>query len=203
MVHKRHRTVATGLAIFVGLALVGSGSIEAFGQAPPTPVAANSGQLTSALGALNAAHANSGALVNAAPQSKVGKIAAYDNAMLTALALPDATPAESAYRDQQIAAARATYLAAAANKPLDPAVVAKVDNMLGLPASNPALGASDEAPVLPSSGRDIGHGAIGSHVDTARPVIGRPEVGRPDVTRPNLPRPSIERPDISRPNIPH
>lgn len=200
MIRGRYGKNPIGLVIFTGLALFASGRVEAFGQSRPTPIAANSGQLTSALGALNAAHANSEALGNAAPQSEVGKIAAYDNAMLAALALPDATPAEAAYRDQQIAAARATYLAAAANKPLSPAVVAKVDSLLALPASNPDLGVSGGGPVFANAGRDVGNEVV--RADPARPVIGRPEVGRPGFIRPNVPRPSIERPNISRPNIP-
>ncbi len=60
--------------------------------------------------------------------------------MQTALALPDATPAEIAARDQAIASARSIELAAAANHPLSPPVVARVDALLGLPPSDPALG---------------------------------------------------------------
>jgi hypothetical protein len=88
---------------------------------------------------LNAAHASPTALSHAAPGSRVGQIAAYDNAMLTALAMPAATPAQIAARNAAIAAAR-TQLASASNKILTPVVVARVDNMLGLAATDPTLG---------------------------------------------------------------
>ena len=101
---------------------------------------AGHGALASALGALNAAHASPKALAHAAPTSRVGLIAAYDRAMLAALAMPTATPAEIAARNAAIAAARQNQLAAAANKGLTPAVVSRVDALLGLPPSNPALG---------------------------------------------------------------
>ncbi|MDA8048987.1 MAG: hypothetical protein M0002_03100 [Rhodospirillales bacterium] len=60
--------------------------------------------------------------------------------MLAAPALPDATQAEVAVRDQAIASARSVELAAAANKPLSPAVVAQVENLPGLPPTDPMLG---------------------------------------------------------------
>lgn len=101
---------------------------------------ANSGEISRALGALNAAHANAQALASAAPNSEVGRIAAYDRAMLAALALPDTTPAEIIARDHAIAAARHFQLALAAKKPLRAAVVRRVDTLLGLPPSDPALG---------------------------------------------------------------
>jgi hypothetical protein len=101
--------------------------------------AASGMQMASALGALNAVHASSTALAHAAPGSKVGQIAAYDNAMLAALAMPGDTPAQVAARNAAIAAARA-QLAAATNKTLTPDVVAAVDNRLGLPTTDPTLG---------------------------------------------------------------
>jgi hypothetical protein len=101
---------------------------------------ADYGALASALGALNAAHASPTARANAAPESQVGLIAAYEQAMLAALALPAETPEQVAARDAAIAAARAGQLDAAANKPLSPEVVARVDSLLGLPPSDPALG---------------------------------------------------------------
>jgi hypothetical protein len=102
-------------------------------------MAPSSGQLASALGALNAAHASPAALAHAAPGSKVGQIATYDRAMLTALAMPDITPAQIAARNAAIAAARG-QLAAASNKSLTPPVVARVDDLLGLPATDPTIG---------------------------------------------------------------
>lgn len=63
--------------------------------------------------------------------------------MLAALAMPTGTPAEIAARNAAIAAARSQELEEAANKPLSPAVVAQVDQLLGLPPTNPALGVVD------------------------------------------------------------
>ena len=67
-------------------------------------------------------------------------MAAYENAMLAALAMPSLTPAQTASRNQAIASARSTQLAAASTKALSPAVVAQVDQLLGLPNTNPNLG---------------------------------------------------------------
>lgn len=187
------------------LAIPGLGLEQAHAQ---PPVAASSGQLTSALGALNAGHANAAALANAAPQSEVGKIATYDKAMLAALSLPTATPAEVTYRDQQIAYARDTYLVDAANKPLSPAVVAKVDNMLGLPTSDPTLGVADTADAFHGVGQsfkqneNIIHANV-DHPSIDRPHIEHPNIQRPQIERPEIQRPQIERPDIERPQIPH
>ncbi|MBL8696817.1 MAG: hypothetical protein JNK67_00505 [Alphaproteobacteria bacterium] len=97
--------------------------------------------ISAALGALNAAHASPTARANAAPNSRVGRIAAYEDAMHVALAMPEATPAQRAAKADAIAAARAQELAAAANKPISPAVVARVDSLLGLPPTDPTLGA--------------------------------------------------------------
>jgi hypothetical protein len=60
--------------------------------------------------------------------------------MLSALAMPARTPEEAALRDRAVAAARSQDLAAAANRPLSAAVVERVDQMLGLPATDPSLG---------------------------------------------------------------
>ncbi|TXL73948.1 hypothetical protein FHP25_18655 [Vineibacter terrae] len=97
------------------------------------PVSASNAQLASALGALNAAHASAQARSVAAPNSRVGTIAAYDKAMLSALSMPLSS------RDPAIAGAR-RQLAAASNKTLTPAVVARVDSLLGLPPTDPNLG---------------------------------------------------------------
>jgi hypothetical protein len=104
------------------------------------PGLANSHSIASALGALNASHASPTALSHAAPNSQVGKIAAYDKAMVAAINMPSATPAQIAARQAAIADARSTQLAAASNKSLTPAVVAQVDKNLGLPAVDPTLG---------------------------------------------------------------
>jgi len=88
---------------------------------------------------LNAAHASPTALSHAAPGSRVGQIAAYDKAMVAALAMPAATSVQTAARNAAIAAAR-TQLASASNKTLTPAVVARIDHMLDLPATDPTLG---------------------------------------------------------------
>jgi hypothetical protein len=180
--------------------VLGLGLKPAYAQ--QAPLAASSGQLTSALGALNAAHANAAALANAAPQSEVGKIATYDKAMLVALALPTATPAEITYRDQQIAYVRTTYLVAAANKPLSPAVVAKVDSLLGLPASDPSLGVVDTADTINGVGQGVGQGNV-VHDNIDRPSMDRPSIDRPNINRPDIQRPNIQRPSIERPQIPH
>jgi hypothetical protein len=102
---------------------------------------ASHGQISSALGALNAAHASPVALAHAAPSSRVGVMAAYDHAMVNALGMPATTPAQIAARNAAIGAAR-SQLAVSANKQVTPAVATRVDTLLGLPASDPSLGAS-------------------------------------------------------------
>jgi hypothetical protein len=67
-------------------------------------------------------------------------IAAYDKAMIAALAMPATTPAQIQARNAAITQARETQLAPAANKGLTPAVVSQVDKTLGLPQSDPSLG---------------------------------------------------------------
>lgn len=96
--------------------------------------------IAGALGALNAAHASPRARDVAAANSRVGRIAAYENAMRDALAMPEATQAQRAAKADAIAAARTHELAAAANKPISPDVVTRVDSLLGLPPSDPTLG---------------------------------------------------------------
>jgi hypothetical protein len=81
-------------------------------------------------------------MAHAAPTSTVGMIGAYHNAMMTALAMPTSTPAQTAARNAAIAAARTDVLAQAANKGLTPSVVSTVDRQLGLPATDPTLGVS-------------------------------------------------------------
>ena len=104
---------------------------------------ASSGQMSSALGALNAAHASPIALNHAASGSRVGHIATYDKAMLTALAMPTNTPVAIAAQTAAIAAAR-TRLAANTNKTLTAQVVTKVDGYLGLGPSDPTIGAAPQ-----------------------------------------------------------
>jgi hypothetical protein len=98
------------------------------------------GSLAATAGALNAAHASQTALSHAAPNSRVGQIATYDAAMKAAVAMPASTPAQITARNAAIAAARRDDLAVAANKGLTPGVVARVDQQLGLPATDPSLG---------------------------------------------------------------
>lgn len=76
---------------------------------------------------MNAAHASPTARANAASNSRVGQIAAYERAMLNALSIQDPTARRAA-----VASAR-QRLSAAANKPVTPDVVARVDSLLGLP----------------------------------------------------------------------
>lgn len=102
---------------------------------------ASSGQMSSALGALNAAHASPNALNHAASNSRVGHIATYDKAMVTALAMPTNTPVAIAAQTAAISAAR-TQLAVSSNKTLTPEVVTKVDGYLGLGPSDPRIGTS-------------------------------------------------------------
>lgn len=102
---------------------------------------ASAGDIAAATGALNAAHANPSALAHAAPGSRPGQLATYDHAMLSALSMPAATPSQIFARNAAIAAAR-MQLAATANKALTAPVVAHVDELLGLPATNPYLGAT-------------------------------------------------------------
>ena len=107
---------------------------------------ARRGQLTAALGPLNAAHAAPEALAHASPRSMVGKIATYDRAMLAALSMPTQTPEQMALREQAITSARET-LAEETGRTLTPAVVSRVDHLLGLPGY-PMLGTVSPMPGL-------------------------------------------------------
>jgi hypothetical protein len=195
--------VASLMCVILPLGFNSSLLDQAHAQSAPSPLQATSGQLLSALGTLNAAHANAEAFANAAPQSEVGKISAYDKAMLAALALPTATPAELAYQEQQISLDRSTYLVSASNKPLSPAVVAKVDSLLGLPATDPSLGIVPTVDTLPGNGHGIGQNGAVEAVNVGHGPIDHPHIDHPDVQRPVFSRPNIERPNINRPNIPH
>jgi hypothetical protein len=66
-------------------------------------------------------------------------MAIYDRVMLKALQMPTDTPEQRGARDRAIAGAR-IRLAAATNRRLNPAAVSRIDSLLGLPASDPALG---------------------------------------------------------------
>lgn len=101
--------------------------------------AASQGELAKAAGALNAAHASSAGLAHAAPGSRVGQIATYDRAMLSAISLPVSTPTEIAAHNAAIAAARA-QLATASNKTLTSTVISQIDARLGLPVVDPTVG---------------------------------------------------------------
>jgi hypothetical protein len=88
----------------------------------------------SELGKLNAAHASATARDNAAPNSAVGSIAAYDQEMSAALAISDPTS-----RNAAIVAAR-QRLALNSNKDLTPSAAARIDGMLGINGAPPNLG---------------------------------------------------------------
>ena len=77
--------------------------------------------------------------VQAAPDLRVQQMAAYDRAMLRALAMPNRTPAQWAARNRAIASAR-TQLAVATSRRLNPTAVTRIDAVLGLPESDPTLG---------------------------------------------------------------
>jgi hypothetical protein len=89
----------------------------------------NHGSTSSKLGALNAAHASETALANASPNSRVGKIAAYKEAELTAkAAAADAAAADQAVADAQ-AALDAALDANADEDPLNDVDQATVDGL--------------------------------------------------------------------------
>lgn len=100
------------------------------------------GSTASKLGALNAAHASPNALAHASPNSRVGKIAAYKeaiNALNAAITPADVLAA-------QTAAAQA--LANAANKSINASTVASLDSLLGLsvsPANDAAITSQAQA----------------------------------------------------------
>jgi hypothetical protein len=95
--------------------------------------------MASQLGSLNAAHASPVARANAAPNSRVGQIAAYEQATLAAR---EAETEEDMMAFEQAAA---EALAAASNKNnSDADVVAAVDGLLGI--AEEAEGEEGEAP---------------------------------------------------------
>jgi hypothetical protein len=75
---------------------------------------------------LNAAHASQQGLAHAAPNSTVGQLNAYSQAMQQAMAIEDPVA-----RSKAIDQAR-SMLAETANKPVNSQVVGKVDTLLGL-----------------------------------------------------------------------
>lgn len=101
------------------------------GQVDPTGRAMGSLTGRADLGKLNAAHASLTGRTNAAPNSTVGQIRSYEEAKISALALPQSTAAERAVRADAIARANA-MLETVANKPVTPGVVAQVDSILGI-----------------------------------------------------------------------
>ena len=84
--------------------------------------------MASQLGSLNAAHASETARANAAPNSRVGQIAAYEQATLAARAA-ETDEAMTAFEQ---AAAEALAAASNKNNSDDPAVVAAVNGLLGI-----------------------------------------------------------------------
>lgn len=116
------------------------------------------GKAASELGKLNAARAST-----TAPAPKAGQVAAYESRMRSALALED--PAQ---RTAAIAAARQD-LAQSANRKLTGPAIARVDSLLGLPASPPNLGigstkkgAQGKTPTAPPSAQASAHGKAAS-----------------------------------------
>jgi hypothetical protein len=89
------------------------------GAAPSTAASARD------LGGLNAAHASPSALGHAAPESTVGRIAAYHDLMSRSAEAADPVT-RAALRVQAMDA-----LTAAANKPVTPGVAGRVDGILG------------------------------------------------------------------------
>ena len=78
----------------------------------------------SALGSLNAAHASSTARDNAAPNSRVGRIASYEDSITSYK--------DSDFMDEEDLQAAAESLASAANKSIDSDVVAAVNDLLDI-----------------------------------------------------------------------
>ena len=116
-------------------AIGGKGMGKSGGKGP------SEAQLTAALAALNAAHANPQTLANAAPNSRTGMLATYSAQMRAAIVMPSFTPQQIAARNEAITAARAVTLSNAAYKSVTPQMVEQVDQLLGLPPTNPNLGA--------------------------------------------------------------
>jgi hypothetical protein len=108
----------------------GNGNAGVNGNASGNTHPDNHGAVASSLGALNAAHASSTALANAAPNSRVGRIATYRNASATAAADEAAAAqadADNLAAQQNLADAQAAYntaLADALDDVNNPAVIA-------------------------------------------------------------------------------
>lgn len=86
------------------------------------------------LGKLNAAHASLTGRTSAATNSAVGQIRSYEEAKISALAMPQTTAVDRAVRAEAIARANA-MLENVANKPVTPSVVTQVDSILGIQSS--------------------------------------------------------------------
>jgi hypothetical protein len=88
---------------------------------------------------LNAPYAVPRPLARPVPDDRIQQMATYDLMMLNALQLPTDTLEQRGARDRAIADAR-IELAAATRRRLNPTAVSRIDSLLGLPASDPALG---------------------------------------------------------------
>ncbi len=115
------------------------------------------GQAAGELGKLNPARAPT-----TAPAPRAGQVAAYDLRMRSALALED--PAQ---RTVAIATARQD-LAQSTNRKLTGPAIARIDNLLGLPASpnlgtgSTKTGAKGKTPAAPPSAQATAHGKAAS-----------------------------------------
>jgi hypothetical protein len=102
-------------------------------------VLASNPMLGRAVVALNATLAVPRPPAQAGLDARIQRMAAYDRAMLHALAMPDRTRAQRTARNVAIAWAR-IQLAVATNRRLNPEAITRIDSLLGLPASDPTLG---------------------------------------------------------------
>jgi hypothetical protein len=93
------------------------------------------------MNALTATQANAKAMSAKSLNARVGMIAGYSTQMQAAIAMPANTPQQIAARNEAITAARAVTLSNAANRAVTPQMVEQVDALLGLPRTNPKLGA--------------------------------------------------------------
>lgn len=100
---------------------------------------ASNPMLGRAVVALNATVPMQRPATQAGLDTRIQQMAAYDRAMLYALAMPDRTPVQQAARNRAISAAR-SKLALATNRRLNPEAVRRIDLLLGLPTSDPTLG---------------------------------------------------------------
>lgn len=107
---------------------IGRGQVDPSGR--PTESLAGRADV----GKLNAAHASLTGQTNAAPNSAVGHIRSYEEAKVSAVAMPQITATDRSARVAAIARANA-LLEPVANKPVTPAVVAQVDSILGINSS--------------------------------------------------------------------